>query len=176
MFSGTTERAWSFLLSATLKAGLPPLSDAMVTTRTIPFSRSSTTAMMTRPGRVLLLKRTMSLSWSRKYGRTIWTTIFRSECPHRRSQAPLRSDAEAVTDQEHPDHQLGIDRRSTDAAIERRQVPPDLFKIDKPVNQPQQVISRDMSFERELIEQRGLFDLPMPHHDLQSCQLDRLNH
>jgi len=92
------------------------------------------------------------------------------------AQAPLRSDAEAVTDQEHPDHQLGIDRRSTDAAVERRHVPPDLFKIDKPVNQPQQVISRDMSFERELIEQRGLFDLPMPHHDLQFCQLDRLNH
>jgi hypothetical protein len=33
-----------------------------------------------------------------------------------------------------------------------------------------------MSFERELIEQCSLFDLPMPHHDLQSCQLDRLNH
>ncbi|MCP2218368.1 hypothetical protein AB7M49_005836 [Bradyrhizobium elkanii] len=68
------------------------------------------------------------------------------------------------------------DRRPTDAAVEKRQVPPDLFKIDKPVNQPQQVISRDMSFERELIEQRGLFDFPMLYHDLQSCQLDRLNH
>jgi hypothetical protein len=33
-----------------------------------------------------------------------------------------------------------------------------------------------MPFERELIEQRSLFDLPMSHHDLQSCQLDRLNH
>jgi hypothetical protein len=32
-----------------------------------------------------------------------------------------------------------------------------------------------MSFERKLIEQRSLFDLPMSHHDLQSCQLDRLN-
>ncbi len=31
-----------------------------------------------------------------------------------------------------------------------------------------------MPFERELVEQRSLFDLPMPHHDLQSCQLDRL--
>lgn len=68
------------------------------------------------------------------------------------------------------------DRRPTDAAVEKRQVSPDLFKIDKPVNQPQQVISRDMSFERELIEQRGLFDFPMLYHDLQSCQLDRLNH
>jgi len=30
--------------------------------------------------------------------------------------------------------------------------------------------------ERELIEQRSLFDLPMPHHNLQSCKLSRLNH
>ncbi|MBP2433857.1 hypothetical protein JOH48_007809 [Bradyrhizobium elkanii] len=35
------------------------------------------------------------------------------------------------------------------------------------------MISRDMSFERELIEQRGLFDFPMLYHDLQSCQLKR---
>jgi hypothetical protein len=38
------------------------------------------------------------------------------------------------------------------------------------------VVRGNMLFERELIEQRSLFDLPMPHHDLQSCQLDRLNH
>jgi hypothetical protein len=33
-----------------------------------------------------------------------------------------------------------------------------------------------MLLKRELVEQCSLFDLPMPHHDLQSCQLDRLNH
>ena len=82
----------------------------------------------------------------------------------------------AVTDQEHPDHQLGIDRGSTDAAVERRQVLPDLFKIDKSVNRPEQVVGGDVPLERELVEQRSLFDLPMSHHDLQSCQLDRLNH
>ncbi|KRR08796.1 hypothetical protein CP49_29730 [Bradyrhizobium valentinum] len=85
------------------------------------------------------------------------------------AQPPLQSDAEAVTEQEHPDHQFGIDRRSTDAAVEGRQVPPDLFKVDKPVDRPQQVVGGDMSFERELREQRSLFDLPMSHHDLQSC-------
>jgi len=31
------------------------------------------------------------------------------------------------------------------------------------------------TLERGLIEQRSLFDLPIPHHDLQSCQLYRLN-
>ena len=58
----------------------------------------------------------------------------------------------------------------------RRQVLPDLFEVDKSVNRPEQVVGGDMPFERELIEKRSLFDLPMPHHDLQSCQLDRLNH
>src|SRR5215475_8262146 len=50
------------------------------------------------------------------------------------AQAPLRSDAEAVSDQEYPDHQLGIDRWPTDATVEGRQVPPDLFKVHKPIN------------------------------------------
>src|SRR6185312_15748926 len=92
------------------------------------------------------------------------------------AQAPLRSDAEAVTDQEHPDHQLGINRRPTDATVEGRQIPPDLLKVDKPVDRPQLVVSGYMLLERKLIEQRSLFDLPVSHHDLQSCQLDRLNH
>lgn len=92
------------------------------------------------------------------------------------AQAPLRSDAEAVTDQEHPDHQLGINRRPTNATVERCQVPPDLFEVDKPVDRPQQMVGGDMLLKRELIEQRSLLDLPMPHHDLRSCQLDRLNH
>src|SRR4029077_145396 len=92
------------------------------------------------------------------------------------TQPPLRSNAEAVTDQEHPDYQFGIDRGSTDTTVERFQLPPDLLKVDKPIDRPEQVVSGDMPLERELIEQRSLFDLPMPHHDLQSCQLDRLNH
>src|SRR5262249_53107700 len=90
------------------------------------------------------------------------------------AQAPLRSDAAAVTDQEHPDHELRIDRRPTDATVERRQAQPDLFEVDKPVDRPKQVVGGNMLLERELIEQRSLFDLPMPHHDLQSCQLSRL--
>jgi hypothetical protein len=44
------------------------------------------------------------------------------------AQTPLRSNAEAVTDQQHPDHQLGINRSPADGAVEWRQVPPDLLK------------------------------------------------
>src|SRR5262249_46175737 len=92
------------------------------------------------------------------------------------AQPSLRSDTEAVTDQEHPDHQFRIDRGPTNATVEWRQVPPDLLKVNKPIDRPQQVVGGNMLLERELIEQRSLFDLPVPHHDLQSCQLDRLHH
>jgi len=43
-----------------------------------------------------------------------------------------------------------------------RQVPPDLLKVNKPVDRPQQVVGGDMLLERELIEPRSLFDLPVP--------------
>ncbi|MGJ5132962.1 hypothetical protein, partial [Bradyrhizobium oligotrophicum] len=49
-------------------------------------------------------------------------------------------------------------------------------KVDEPIDRPHEVVGWDVPFQRELIEQRSLFDLPMPHHDLQSCPLDRLNH
>src|SRR3974377_263772 len=92
------------------------------------------------------------------------------------AEAPLRSDAEAVADQQHPDHQLRVDRGASDAAIERRQIPPDLFKVDKSIDRPEQMVGWNVPLERELIEQRSLIDLPISHHDLQSCRLDRLNH
>jgi hypothetical protein len=53
------------------------------------------------------------------------------------AQPPLRSDAEAVPDQEHP-------------------------------------VINSGSIAPSIVEQRSLFNLPIPHHDLQSCRLDRL--
>jgi hypothetical protein len=50
------------------------------------------------------------------------------------TQPSFRSNAKAVTDQEHPDHQFGIDRRSTDTTIERRQLLPDLLKVNEPID------------------------------------------
>src|SRR5262249_13722361 len=37
------------------------------------------------------------------------------------------------------------------------------------------MVRRNVPLERKLIEQRGLFDFTMSHHDLQSCLLQRLN-
>jgi hypothetical protein len=92
------------------------------------------------------------------------------------AQAPLRTNAGAISDRQHPAHQFRINLRSTDITVKWRQVLPDLLKVDKPVNRPEQVVSRDVPLKRKLIEQSSLFDLPMSHHDLQSCQLDGLNH
>ena len=50
------------------------------------------------------------------------------------AQAPLLTNAGAIPDQQHPDHQFRINRRSSDITVEWRQVLPDLLKVDKPVN------------------------------------------
>src|SRR5262245_32853410 len=91
------------------------------------------------------------------------------------AQPSLRAYAEAVAYDEHAHHQLGIDRGPSDAAVEPSQLPPQLAKFDKSVYRPQEMIGRYVPFERERIEQRSLFDLPMSHHDLQSCLPQRLN-
>src|SRR5262249_44090986 len=44
------------------------------------------------------------------------------------TQLPFKADAIAVADNEHPDHQLRIDRGPPDVAVERRQL---LAKIDQ---------------------------------------------
>src|SRR5207302_722322 len=74
------------------------------------------------------------------------------------AQSPLRADAEAVTHDQHPDHQLGINRWSANGTVERRQLPPQFAKLREPVDRAQQMISRNVPLERELIEQRSLFD------------------
>ena len=93
---------------------------------------------------------------------------------HLLAEASLRADAEAVADDQHPDHQLGIDRRAPHGAVEWRQLPPHLRQIDEAVDRPQEMIARHMRIEREVVEQRTLFDLPLSHHQL-SPSRNRLN-
>ena len=76
------------------------------------------------------------------------------------AEAPLGADAKAITDDQHPDHQLGIDRRATHRAVERRELTAQFRQLDKAVNRPQQMIRRHMRIEREVVEQHTLFDLP----------------
>src|ERR1700737_5402868 len=81
------------------------------------------------------------------------------------AQAPLRADAKAVTNQQHPDHQFGGERGTSDRAAEGRQLSPQPFEVHKSVDRSQQMIGRNVPLERKLIEQRGLPNLLMSHHD-----------
>ena len=50
------------------------------------------------------------------------------------TQPPFGANAEAIADNEHPDHQLRIDRRATRLAVVRLQMRPNLRKVDEPVD------------------------------------------
>ena len=50
------------------------------------------------------------------------------------AQPTFRANAKAIADNEHPDHQLGIDRRATRLAVVRLQMRPNLRKVDEPVD------------------------------------------
>ena len=73
-------------------------------------------------------------------------------------------DAEAVADDQHPDHQLGVDGRTTRRAIERLEMLPHLRQIDESVDRPQHVIGRDMLLQTEAVKQRLLHHRPLAHH------------
>ena len=83
---------------------------------------------------------------------------------HLFAQPPFRADAHAIADDQHPDHQLGIDRWPTHRAVERLQVLADDGEIDKPVDRAQQVIGRHVILDAEAIEQRLLHHRPLAHH------------
>jgi hypothetical protein len=50
------------------------------------------------------------------------------------AQPPLGADPEAIADNQHPDHQLRIDRRPARLAVVGFKMRPNLRQIDKPVD------------------------------------------
>ncbi len=80
------------------------------------------------------------------------------------AEPPLRADAQAVAHQQHPDHQLGVDRGPAGQAVERGQVRPHALQVDEAIHGPEQVVRRDMPLQRELVEQLGLIAPPLAHH------------
>jgi hypothetical protein len=91
------------------------------------------------------------------------------------AQPTLGTDAEAITYDEHSDHQFRIDRWPANGAVESCKLSPQLTKLEEPIDRPQEMVSRNVPFERELVEQSSLVELPMSHHDVQSCLSQRLN-
>jgi hypothetical protein len=63
------------------------------------------------------------------------------------TQAPLRSDPDAVADNEHSDHQLRINRRPPRVTVERRKLTAEIAENDKPIDRPQYMLVWDMGFQ-----------------------------
>src|SRR5580692_3329399 len=70
------------------------------------------------------------------------------------AQPTLRANAEAVADDQHPHHQLGIDRWPPDVAIIGPQVRTNLGQVDEPVDLAQQMTVGDMPLKAKAVEQR----------------------
>src|SRR6202042_2960127 len=69
------------------------------------------------------------------------------------AQPPFGANAEAVADNEHPDHQLRIDRRASNPTVKRLQSLTETLELEMPVNAAQQMIARDMIVEAEVVKQ-----------------------
>jgi hypothetical protein len=80
------------------------------------------------------------------------------------AEPPLRPNAEAVTDQKHPDHEFRIDRGAPCMAVERSEVPAKLAEIEKPIDASQKVLGWYVCFEVEGVEELVLRVSLMPHH------------
>ena len=80
------------------------------------------------------------------------------------AQPPLGADPAAVTDQQHADHQLGINRGPADGAVVGRKLAADVGQLDEAVNGTQQVIGRHVVIEVKAVEKRFLPDCSLAHH------------
>ena len=80
------------------------------------------------------------------------------------AEPALRADAETIAYQQHPDHQLRVDRGPAHLAVEWAEMGTNVGEIDKPVDAADEVISRDMTLQAELVEQRLLSHRPFTHH------------
>src|SRR6266567_4750332 len=82
------------------------------------------------------------------------------------AQSPLEADAVAVADQQHPEHEFGIDRRTADCAIEGRQLLAQIGQHPRHnrIHPTQQMAFQNALFEVEQVEQLALIARLLPHH------------
>src|ERR1700722_12805689 len=83
------------------------------------------------------------------------------------AKPPLKANAVAVANDEHADHQLGVDRWSPDLAVERCQLFPEFrqYPTHNRIDAAKEMAFRDALFEVEEIEQLALIDRLPTHHD-----------
>ena len=80
------------------------------------------------------------------------------------TEPALGADRVAVADQEHPDHQLRIDRRTSRVTVERREIDPQPAQIENSVDPAQQMIMWNAFLEIEFVKQPILSTNRWPHH------------
>jgi len=80
------------------------------------------------------------------------------------AQSALRADAEAVADDQHADHQLRIDGRSTSVAVERGEVLVQITEVQDLLNAAQQMITWDVIIKVEGVEESVLCTTSSTHH------------
>ena len=83
---------------------------------------------------------------------------------HLVAEPALGPDAEAVADDQHADHQLGVNRGSPELAVERAQVRPQARQVDNAVDRAEKMIGWNVPLQAELVEQRLLRNPPLAHH------------
>jgi hypothetical protein len=95
---------------------------------------------------------------------------------HLLAQAALGPDAHAIAHDQHPHHQLGIDRGPADAAVKRLQFQADAVKIEEDIDPPLQVIEGNMIIEAEIVEQLRRCNLNTHHRPALQKAAGRWNH
>jgi len=80
------------------------------------------------------------------------------------TQPALGSNAEAVADDQHADHQLRIDRRAAGVAVERCEVMPQLAEVEEAIDGAQQMSARHVLLEVEGVEELVLPTALLTHH------------
>src|SRR5579864_2530030 len=80
------------------------------------------------------------------------------------TQCPLRADREHVADDQHPDHELRINRRPTKLRIERSQLRVYPRQVENAGNPPYRVIAGNSLIKTERIEELLLIMLQPTHH------------
>src|SRR6266542_5574262 len=83
------------------------------------------------------------------------------------TEPPLKANAVAVAHNQHPDHELGIDRRPANVAVERRELLSQVSqnpRYDR-IDPAQQIARRNTLFEVKQIEQLALIARLPAHHD-----------
>ena len=79
------------------------------------------------------------------------------------TESPFGTDAHAIADDQHAQHQVGVDRGPSDRAVERPQLCTDARQINKPIDAAKQMIPWHIIVEAEIVEQLRCRDLHAHH-------------